>query len=351
MDRIVSDEERIRRAEEVIERRNNTDLRISSNSFVKEKQNSKIKKILIQILICLIIYCGIYYINNSKNEQVKSIIGNISDTLGTDLDFKSIYDNVCAQIKKINWYQWEENKNDSEENNQVVGENSTDNSEKNNQVMDENSTDNSEGNNQVVGENSTDNSSTDLQDNNELSNEVNTENSESIQNNISYIESNGDNLGIGGEFSDESYSLSSDEDQMKIDADYISKKIEIINPLKCGVVTSRFGVRNSSKIVSSNHKGIDLGAVTGSSIVAASDGKVIEASSEGDFGIHLKVQKDDIIMIYAHCSKLLVKEGDCISKGQHIAEVGSTGKATGPHLHFEIRRENRAVDPELVLEF
>ena len=54
--------------------------------------------------------------------------------------------------------------------------------------------------------------------------------------------------------------------------------------------------------------------------------------------------------VYAHCSELLVKEGDIVKQGETIAKVGQTGRATGPHLHFEIRRENRFVNPEDILE-
>ena len=55
--------------------------------------------------------------------------------------------------------------------------------------------------------------------------------------------------------------------------------------------------------------------------------------------------------MYAHCKTIYVKEGDKIKQGQSIGEVGSTGNATGPHLHFEIKRENRYVNPDLILKF
>ena len=74
------------------------------------------------------------------------------------------------------------------------------------------------------------------------------------------------------------------------------------------------------------------------------------ASSEGDFGNHLKIQINDVTIIYAHCKTLYVKQGDHITQGQQIAEVGSTGNSTGPHLHFEIRKQDRLVDPKLILE-
>ena len=68
-------------------------------------------------------------------------------------------------------------------------------------------------------------------------------------------------------------------------------------------------------------------------------------------GKHLKIQNKDVIIVYAHCNKIFVNQGDHIIQGQEIAEVGSTGNSTGPHLHFEIRRDNRLVDPELILNF
>ena len=80
------------------------------------------------------------------------------------------------------------------------------------------------------------------------------------------------------------------------------------------------------------------------------DGTVTTSSSEGDYGKHIRVENGEITTLYAHCSKLLVAEGDNVKQGQKIAEVGQTGRATGPHLHFEIKRENRFINPEEILE-
>ena len=74
------------------------------------------------------------------------------------------------------------------------------------------------------------------------------------------------------------------------------------------------------------------------------------SSSEGDYGNHLKVQIGEVSIIYAHCSKLYVKQGDKVKQGQEIAEVGSTGNSTGPHLHFEIRLNEVPIDPEKILQ-
>lgn len=80
------------------------------------------------------------------------------------------------------------------------------------------------------------------------------------------------------------------------------------------------------------------------------EGKVEVVSSQGDYGNHLKITNGEISTLYAHCSKIVVNEGDSIKQGQKIAEVGSTGRATGPHLHFEIRRNNKTVDPLKIVE-
>lgn len=66
-------------------------------------------------------------------------------------------------------------------------------------------------------------------------------------------------------------------------------------------------------------------------------------------GNHLIIKIDDITIIYAHCSKLYVKQGENVTQGQKIAEVGSTGNSTGPHLHFEIKKADRLVDPLLII--
>ena len=122
--------------------------------------------------------------------------------------------------------------------------------------------------------------------------------------------------------------------QMEIDANDIKQNHNLILPL-AGTVTSRYGPRDGNEIVSSNHGGIDIGVNEGTVFVAAMSGTVIEASGEGSFGNHIYIQEGDVITIYAHCKTLYVKKGDVITQGQKIGEVGQTGNATGPHLHFE----------------
>jgi murein DD-endopeptidase MepM/ murein hydrolase activator NlpD len=85
------------------------------------------------------------------------------------------------------------------------------------------------------------------------------------------------------------------------------------------------------------HEGIDFAATVGTPIIAAAGGVVIAAEYHHDFGNMLEVDHgNDIVTRYAHASRLLVKVGDIVRRGQHIADIGSTGRSTGPHLHFEV---------------
>jgi len=112
-------------------------------------------------------------------------------------------------------------------------------------------------------------------------------------------------------------------------------------------ITSGFGHRESPTAgASSNHQGIDIGASTGSSITAADGGTVITASYSSSAGNYVVISHGNgLSTVYMHCSKLLVSEGDTVSKGQTIAKVGSTGYSTGPHLHFGVRKNGSYVDP------
>ncbi len=105
-------------------------------------------------------------------------------------------------------------------------------------------------------------------------------------------------------------------------------------------ITEYFG-RRAEHIpgVSDNHAGIDIGAAKGTNILAANSGKVIAAGYKPrSYGYYIMIDHGGkIVTLYGHASKLLVKEGDVVKRGQVIALVGSTGASTGPHLHFEVR--------------
>ena len=118
-----------------------------------------------------------------------------------------------------------------------------------------------------------------------------------------------------------------------------------------GIISSRFGEREATEVVSANHQGIDIAVNTGTDVKASMKGKVKEVSIYGDYGTHIIIENEDVITLYAHLSEALVSEGEEIEQGRVIAKTGSTGKSTGPHLHFEIRRNNVAVNPQDILEF
>lgn len=135
------------------------------------------------------------------------------------------------------------------------------------------------------------------------------------------------------------------------DSEKVKNNYDLTRPIS-GTVTSRFGTRESTnKKINGYHTGTDIAVNSGTEILAANSGKVILVSSEGDYGKHLKIQDGDLITLYAHCSKILVKEGQKVNKGEKIALVGSTGNSTGPHLHFEVRYQNRYVNPQEIFEF
>lgn len=104
-------------------------------------------------------------------------------------------------------------------------------------------------------------------------------------------------------------------------------------------ITSKFGYRiHPIYGYRKFHTGVDIGASSGSSIVAANDGTVILSGWNGGYGKCVVVDHGGgVTTLYAHCSKLLVGRGASVSRGQTIAKVGSTGNSTGPHLHFEVR--------------
>jgi lipoprotein NlpD len=120
-----------------------------------------------------------------------------------------------------------------------------------------------------------------------------------------------------------------------------SRTLEFAWPVD-GVVTSRFGPRRGRQ-----HDGIDIAAPGGTPVHSAGAGEVIHAAGNmRDYGnIVIVRHDDDYVTIYAHNARNLVKQGDRVEAGQHIADVGETGNAEGPHVHFEVRRGGLPVDP------
>lgn len=284
MERAISVEERIRRAEEIYEkRRQGANRPITKVPVNNQKKDVKLlKKMIIQILVCISIYMGIYAIYNNKYVFSEDFIKKANEILSYDTNFKELYDNAKNQFQA--WF-------------------STTNNEETNQEQQENTEQNGIGG---------------------ASEEIGQEN---------VIEN-------------EQVQLTEEEQ----DIQDVKNTTTFIKPVE-GTVSSPYGQRdNATGTVPKNHTGTDIAAITGTKIKSATEGEVVLVSEEGDYGKHLKVQIGEVSIIYAHCNNIYVKQGDKVTQGQEIAEVGSTGNSTGPHLHFEVRVHERTVDPQRILE-
>ena len=292
MERAMTVEERIRRAEEIYERRKrNEGLTIVSEEKRNENKEKKdiklLKKIVIQLIICTCIYLIIYTIQNNKYIFSEDFINKVNEIISQDIDFVKLYENTKNYI--MNLFNKQENPEESQNQNTNV------------------------------------------------------------------VEENQNNNGIGGaveeteqaeETNQENQNLSQEEQ----DIINVKNTTSFIKPVE-GTISSIYGFRETATgNVPKNHTGTDIAGVTGTKIRSATNGQVVLVSDQGDFGKHLKIQIGEVSVIYAHCNNIYVKEGDQITQGQEIAEIGSTGNSTGPHLHFEIRISERTVDPQKILE-
>lgn len=313
MERAISQEERIRRAEEIYSRRKNenknnyyTTNKVRYQAASTRKIKAKmIRKMIIQIAVCTIIYLAIYGIQNSNQIFSTQIINKAKEILAYDISIENVHNQF------VEYFSNAQNKL-----NGIFNENNDEN--ENNETTDNIESDNIEPKNE----------------------EFNAIEENIVQEQTSQQEA------IGGA---EEVAQVEEKSQEELDIDYVKQNTNIIWPLK-GTITSRFGTRTPTEIVTANHYGIDIAGDIGDDIVSAMDGTVTLSSSEGDYGKHIRVESGEVMTVYAHCSELLVKEGDTVKQGDKIAKVGQTGRATGPHLHFEIRRENRFINPEDILE-
>jgi hypothetical protein len=124
-------------------------------------------------------------------------------------------------------------------------------------------------------------------------------------------------------------------------------------PIVDGWYSSNFGYRiDPFSGLQSFHEGIDFPADAGTAIVAAAGGRVITAEKmHPQYGKMLEIDHGNgLVSRYAHASQLFVKEGDLVLRGQRVASVGSTGRSTGPHLHFEVRQNGVPQNPARFLQ-
>lgn len=301
MEKTLSVDERIRKAEEIYYRRKMQNSRRESatvNVNNTDKPNLKLfQRMFIQIIVCMLIYTGFYFIKNADYIFSDKIISKTKQILEYDINIPNLQEQFTGYINGMT------NKQNNEE---IIVP-----------LLEENT----------------------IQQENEIVENIIVENV--IEENI-----------VKNEITIEETIVEEKElTQEEKDTNEILSKYSLINPLQAGVVTSEFGERESTDIITPNHTGIDLGAEEGTTIIASMEGTVDTVSSVGDYGNHLKILNGDIITLYAHCSEILVEEGEQVKQGQEVAKVGSTGNSTGPHLHFEIRKDGRFVNPRLIVSF
>lgn len=288
LERTLSDEEKIRKAIEISQRRNNNRRasyqEVSIPSSNSKKEYKLFKRMIMQVMICALIYLIFYLITTTNYVFSEDVINKTNSILNYDIEFYNIYKQGINKIKGF-VSEFNSKNGGNVEANEIKSE-----------------------------------------DNNEIKESENaeTKNNETLVSSIS---------------------------QMEKDAEDVKKICDFQKPLS-GKITSEFGEREViSSVMTADHKGIDIAANSGIDIQAAISGQVVEADSNSEYGKFIKIKNEDVLTVYAHCSKLKVKKGDSIEKGDVIAEVGSTGKSTGPHLHFEIRLSDRYINPRLVIQF
>lgn len=280
MERILNDEEKIRRAEEIYYRRNNQNINISgrkSTKTLKEKENMRIKFFL-NLLLMFNIAVIIFSIQNKDYIFTQEFIGKLNEyNINLGAKVTEFFSKILADETK--------------------------------------------------------------KENNKDFNIVN-ENSETVSN----LEENSQKI-VANE------NLESSLNEMDLDVENLKNAYSFINPIT-GIVSSKFGSRESEyQKVTGYHTGVDVAAEEGTIIKASMEGIVELVSSEGDYGNHINIRNNNVSTLYAHCSKIFVKEGQIVGQGQEIGAVGNTGNSTGPHLHFEIRIDDRFVDPLKILTF
>lgn len=118
-------------------------------------------------------------------------------------------------------------------------------------------------------------------------------------------------------------------------------------PVNMATITSGFGVRSDPfRRTAAMHAGIDLAAPTGTAVYATADGTVDRAEWSGGYGNCVEIDHGKGLQTrFGHLSRILVHAGQIVHRGDLIALVGSTGRSTGPHLHYEVRMDGHAVNP------
>lgn len=305
MERAMTVEERIRRAEEIYERRKrNEGLTVVNDEKIQKEKNDKkdvklLKKMIIQLIVCICIYLVIYTIQNNQYIFSEDFINKVNEIISYDIDFPKVYEDAKKYLMGLFSSQTE---NENQEQNNGTNESQS----------------------------------------NETANGIG-----------GAVEEEGETVGEETtETTEQETEIAEEQNLSQEEQDIINVKntTSFIKPVE-GTISSVYGYRETATgSVPKNHTGTDIAAVSGTKIKSATEGQVVLVSEEGDYGKHIKIQIGEVSIIYAHCNALYVNEGDMVTQGQEIAEVGSTGNSTGPHLHFEIRISERIVDPQKILD-
>ncbi len=291
----ISVEERIKKAEEIYKRRRDFNSKVIKDNKSDKKDIRVLKKLIVQVIICSLIYVSISNIYGGKYNFSNDVINKTKEILSYNIDINNIFQRVSGYIDSL---QTMENEDLEDETNEM---NNTEES-----VF--------------------------------IENVIEQESLEKTQ-----------NVGIGGSVLEEEQIVEVELTQEEKDILLANQTTSFIIPAQ-GIITSRFGTRETTNPnIPENHTGTDIGATTGTKIVAATDGEVVISTDYGDYGKHIKIQIGEVSTVYAHCNELYVKQGDFVKQGQEIGTIGSTGNSTGPHLHFEIRVSERNINPEKIL--
>lgn len=266
-------EEKIRRAEEIYNRRNGNQYTYQNCKSKQRKGPSLMQRMIKQIIICFLIY-GIFYVVTNREYFLSQEFQTKVEQLASQNEItKNAYEWIKQYVQK---YLNNSNKDDEKQ------------------------------------ENTAENTINDSENQQDVSKITNNEN-------------------IGGPTEEVQENEKSQEQK---DVEKIKNTIAFIKPID-GTISSTFGWRTpTTSTVPKYHTGLDIAAKIGTIIKSATDGKVILVSEEGDYGKHYKIQIDDVVIIYAHCNKLYLNEGDSVYRGQEIAEVGSTGNSTRTSFTF-----------------
>ncbi|MFT5135310.1 MAG: murein DD-endopeptidase MepM/ murein hydrolase activator NlpD [Arenicella sp.] len=118
-------------------------------------------------------------------------------------------------------------------------------------------------------------------------------------------------------------------------------------PVEKGWISSSFGSRMHPMTGKKQfHRGVDIPGRLGTAVLAVADGVVKRSTKSGNYGWLVELDHgDDYVTLYSHNSKNLVTEGQTVIKGEPIAQIGSTGRSTGPHVHFEVKKSDRNINP------